>query len=120
MKEKREKLAVEWADFSGIYKKGQFYSSPTAAFRFVLWNLPSFSLDNITGLVFYFFFPLKIVLRLIQIHFQFLKVQSSLNQTFSLMHNNYYQISSHLTFGVGNCDLFCCLFHILLNKKNNS
>lgn len=65
MKEKKEQLAFEWAEFSGIYKKGKFYFSLTTAFRFVLWNLPSFSLDHITGLVFWGFFPTKNSLMLI-------------------------------------------------------
>lgn len=83
-------------------------------FRIYLWNLPSFSLDNITGIV-SIFLPTKNNLMVIQIHFQFLKSQSSLNQIFSLMCNYYYQISSHHTFGLGSCDQFYCLFYTLLN-----
>lgn len=57
MKEKREKLAVERADFSGIYKKGQFYSSPTAAFRFV--ESAFLCPGQYHRLSFLFFFPTK-------------------------------------------------------------
>lgn len=52
----------------------------------------------------------------IQIHFQFLKVQSYLNQIFSLMCHYDYQVMSNITFWVERCDLFCYLFYVILNQ----
>lgn len=54
MKEKKKQFAFEWAKFSRISKqKVRCVFSPTA-FKFVLWNLPFFFLDNSVSIVFCF------------------------------------------------------------------
>lgn len=96
----KEKLAVEWASFNGICKKGPFYFSPTTAFNSFLWNPPSYTLGTVTGLVFCFF-PTKNSLMVNSDPLYVFKSPCSFNQTFSLACSSSYQVRSYLTFGVG-------------------